>query len=144
MRGPERRGLRFVAFLVVVVAVAVAVVAVSVAVDVTVDVAAAAAVVVVAVVVVVVVAAAAVVVDTVAAVVAFALQQPNRPRLFRRCGNKVFFGFHFLDSLPLLPPADNRAPLVIVITIGVGLLVGHLHPLHLGRECTAEAPRRKL
>ena len=86
-----------------------------------------------------------VVVDTVAvaAVVAFALQQPNRPRLFRRCGNKVFFGFHFLDSLPLLPPADNRAPLVIV-TIGVTLLVGHLGPLHLGRECTAEAPRRKL
>ena len=106
----------------------------------------AAVVVVVSVVVVVVVAAAAVVVvDTVAvaAVVAFALQQPNRPRLFRRCGNKVFFGFHFLDSLPLLPPADNRAPLVIV-TIGVTLLVGHLHPLHLGRECTAEAPRRKL
>ena len=100
------------------------------------------------VIVVVAAAAAAVVVDTVAvavaAVVAFALQQPNRPRLFRRCGNKVFFGFHFLDSLPLLPPADNRAPLVIVITIGVTLLVGHLHPLHLGRECTAKAPRRKL
>ena len=97
-------------------------------------------------VVVVVAAAASVVVDTVAvvAVVAFALQQPNRPRLFRRCGNKVFFGFHFLDSLPLLPPADNRAPLVIVITISVTLIVGHLRPLHLGRECTAEAPRRKL
>ena len=79
----------------------------------------------------------------VAAVVAFALQQPNRPRLFRRCGNKVFFAFHFLDLRLLLPPADNRAPLVIV-TIGVTLLVGHLRPLHLGRECTAEAPRRKL
>ena len=101
-------------------------------------------VVVVAVVVVVVAAAAAVDTVAVAAVVAFALQQPNRPRLFRRCGNKVFFAFHFLDLRLLLPPADNRAPLVIVITIGVTLIVGHLPPVHLGRECTAEAPRRKL